>query len=110
MSGSDPHTIACDSGARLAYNDPADRLGIRVSGIRNGDELEGWPWLMVDSTADKVIPRLNRLVGWLNGLDTEELRQRRRYLANKRIGWRRCGCICYLLDAGVKWQELQTQD
>jgi hypothetical protein len=31
----------------------------------------------MDGTADKATPRLNRLVDWLDGLDTEELRPRR---------------------------------
>ncbi|KAI4938427.1 hypothetical protein J4E85_000867 [Alternaria conjuncta] len=54
MGGGHPHTIARDSGIHLAYDDPADRLGIRFSGIGNGDELEGWPWLMVDRNAEKL--------------------------------------------------------
>jgi hypothetical protein len=104
-----PHTVARGSGVRLAYNDPALRLGIKVSGIRNGDKLEGWSWLMTDGNADKAIPRLNRLVDWLDGLDTEELRPRRWYPANKRIGRPCCGYTLHPLDVGDKWQEL-TQD
>ena len=110
MGKSHPHTIAHGCGARLAYDDPADRLGIRFGGIRNGDELEGWPWLMVDGTAEKSILRLSRLVNWLDGLDTEELRSRRWYLANNRIGRPRCEHAHHTLYAEEKWQKLQTQD
>jgi len=67
MSGSHPHTIARDSGARLAYDDPADRLGIRFGGIRDGDKEGGWSWLMMDGDAEKSISRLSRLVEWLDG-------------------------------------------
>jgi len=105
-----PDTVARGSGAHLAYNDPAYRLGIKVSGLRNGDREEGWSWLMMDGNAEKSIPRLNRLVDWLDGLDTEELRPRRWYPANKRIGRPRCGYTRHPRDAGEKWMELQIQD
>ena len=102
MGGGHPHTIARDSGASIAYNDPADRLGIRVSGIRSGDELGGTSRMAMDRNAEICIPRLNRLVDWLNGLDTEELRPRRWYSANKRSGRPRCGYTRQSLDAREK--------
>jgi len=110
MGGCHLHTIARNSRARLAYDDPADRLGIRFSGIRAGDELEGWPWLMMGGNADKFISRLSRLVDWLDDLDTEELRPCRWYPANKHIDQPRCEYARHPLDAGEKWQGLQTQD
>jgi len=110
MGKSHPHTIARGSGARLAYNDPVDRLGIKISGIRGGDKLEGWPWLMMDGNADKSILRPSRLVGWLDGLDTEKLRPCRWYPANKRIGRPQRGYARHPLDAGEKWQGPRIQD
>ena len=102
MGGCHPHTTARGSGARLAYIDPVYDLGIKVSGIRNGDELEGWPWLIMDANAGKSIARLNWLVDWLNALDTEELRPRHWDSANKRSGRPRCGYTRQSLDAGEK--------
>ena len=40
----------------------------------------------MEGNPDKSIPRVNRLVDWLDGLDTEELRPRRWYPANWKIG------------------------
>jgi len=48
-------------------------FGAGVSGILNDDKLGGTSWLMMDGNFGKSIPRLSRLVDWLNGLDTEEL-------------------------------------
>ena len=61
---------------------------------------------MMDGSADKATPRLNRLVDWLGGLDTKELRPRRWYPANQRLGRPRCGYTLHPIDVGEKWREL----
>jgi hypothetical protein len=58
---------------------------------------------MMDGSADKATPRLNRLVDWLGGLDTKELRPRRWYPANQRLGRPRCGYTLHPIDVDEKW-------
>ena len=101
-----PQAITRCTGLRPSYKDPARRLGIKVSGIRNGDGQEGWCWLRMDGNADKSIPRINRLVDWLEGLDTEELRPRRWYPANQNLDRPYCGYTLHPDDVGEKWREL----
>lgn len=107
---SHPHTIARGLHSRPAYNDPALRLGIKVSGIRKADQQEGWCWVPMDGSAEKSIPRANRLVDWLDDLDTEELRPRRWYPANKLIGRPRCGYTGHPSDMGEAWREIVDRD
>jgi len=60
----------------------------------------------MDGNADKSIPRINRLVDWLEGLDTEELRPRRWYPANQNLDRPYCGYTLHPDDVGEKWREL----
>jgi hypothetical protein len=90
----------------LKYDDPARRLGIEVSGIRKGDQKEGWCWVQMDGSSDKGISRVNRLVDWLNGLDTEEQRPRRWYPANQTLCRRYCGYTGHPSNVGDAWQVI----
>ncbi|KAH8730760.1 hypothetical protein GQ44DRAFT_605810 [Phaeosphaeriaceae sp. PMI808] len=92
------------------YDDPARRLGIKISGIRKGDQQEGWCWVQMEGNPDKSIPRVNRLVDWLDGLDTEELRPRRYYPFNVRYGRRYCGYTRHPLDVGEAWSEILSDN
>lgn len=87
------------------YNDPARRLGIKISGVRNGDEKVGWCWLKMDGSAERSVPRLNRLVDWLDGLDTDVLRPRRWYPENTRLDRPKSGYTLHPLDTPA-WQTL----
>lgn len=59
------------------YQDPARRLGIKISGILKANQEESWVWVTMEGDSYKVICRVNRLVDWLEDLDTKELRPRR---------------------------------
>jgi len=82
------------------YNDPAARLGIKISGVFRGAHIikNGSMWVRMEGNGDKSIPRCNRLVDWLEDLDTEELRPRRWYPANKNLGRPYCGYTRHPLD------------
>lgn len=102
-----PESIMRGHGAPPRYNDPALRLGVRVSGIRNGDGQEGWCWLKMDGGADTGIPKLNRLVDWLDGIDTDQLRPRRWYPRNVNLARPRAGYTLHPLDT-PDWTMLVT--
>lgn len=88
LDGSERHPETVISGmfSPKCFNDPALRLGIRISGIRKCDQREGEVWIKMDGDSSKSVPRVNRLVDWLDGLDTDELRPRRWYPANTLLG------------------------
>lgn len=108
--GRHPSTVIRGLGSPLRYNDPARRLGIKVSGVRKGDQKEGWCWVQMEGDPDKSIPRVNRLVDWLDDLDTEELRPRRWYPANLQQGRRFCGYTRHPLDVGEAWRIVVGAD
>lgn len=81
-----PNTVIRGMFSPECFNDPAGRLGIKISGIHKADQKEGFVWVQMDGGSEKSIPRVNRLADWLDGLDTEVMRPRRWYPANERLG------------------------
>jgi len=59
----------------------------------------------MDGNAEKSVPRLNRLVDWLDGLDTDILRPRHWYPENTRLGRPTSGYTLHPLDT-PDWQTL----
>jgi hypothetical protein len=113
---SEPGTRHPNSAAWAAerYEDPALRLAIKISGTRKGDickgdQTEGFVWVKMDGDLEKGTCRLNRLVDWLEDLDTEELRPRRWYPANANLAREYCGYTKHPLDVGDAWSCL-TKD
>jgi hypothetical protein len=74
-----PQTIIRGMWSPRRYEDPAARLGIKVSGIRKADQQEGFLYIWLYGDSDRWIPRMNRFVDWLEGLDPLTLRSRRNY-------------------------------
>jgi hypothetical protein len=86
------------------YNDPACRLGIKLSGIRKADQEEAFVWILKEGDSDSWIPRINRLVDWLENLDLAELRPRRWY--PDKLGKAAGAFTRHPLDVGEAWSEL----
>jgi len=82
---SHPHTIIRGLFSPPCFNDPAARLGIKLSGIQKADQKENFVWIQMQN-GKHSIHRANRLADWLDGLDTDEMRPRRWYPINVRLG------------------------
>jgi hypothetical protein len=104
-----PNSVILGFNSPAKYDDPSGRLGVRISGDYKGDHVvrrSGYTWVQMDGNADKSIPRCNRLVDWLEDLDTEELRPRRWYPANRNLGRPRAGYTQHPADVGQDWTTL----
>jgi hypothetical protein len=74
-----PHSVSRFLRFRPIYEDPAQRLRIKISGIRKADQQESFLWVERRGDADRWIPKLNRLVDWLESKNPFTLRPRRPY-------------------------------
>ncbi len=61
------------------YDDPARRLGIKVSVLRAADQVGNFHWVRKYGNTDRWIPQINRLVDWLQKRNVDEIRPRRFY-------------------------------
>ncbi|KAI4635657.1 uncharacterized protein J4E87_000611 [Alternaria ethzedia] len=75
-----PHTIIGGMYSPAKYDDPARRLGIRLSALQAADGEETWIWHRFwYHDLDIWIPKMNRLVDWLERRNLNEARPRRFY-------------------------------
>ena len=70
-----PNSVITGMWAPARYNDPARRLGIKISG-KSGDHQFSW-WVVKRGDSDRWVPRINTIVDVLEGLDPTEIRPRR---------------------------------
>jgi hypothetical protein len=68
----------------VVWNDPARRLGIRMGGVRKGDQTPDCTWTEKNGDEDTWLPRLNMVVDWLEGRSPTENRPLRWYPGSDR--------------------------
>ncbi|KAI8936475.1 hypothetical protein NX059_006880 [Plenodomus lindquistii] len=101
-----PQTVIRGMYSPPKYSDPALRLGIKISGIRKADQKEAALWVRKEGDFDLWVPRINRLVDWLEDRNLEELRPRRWYPLQ--LGKMKGVFTRHPVDVGDEWTKFLT--
>ncbi|KAH6637998.1 hypothetical protein C7974DRAFT_451204 [Boeremia exigua] len=128
-----PNSIIRGKMSPIKYQDPARRLGIKISGVLNGtcwesleekdsaayqhpDTITSFFWARQEGNSNAWVARWNKIVDWLERKDERIIRPRRCYLRSTEslrdqyYGWRKNDLYTLHPEDTDNWKELHTSE